>query len=1325
MKKIFTLVALVVLLIQSSVVQSQERLWGIASGAIFSVNKDGTDYTSTRLLGGGTGNAVIGYAKTPNGIIYVTHDDDTEEGDIGVLNQTGTHYFYHHSYLGPRGAEGMTYTYDGKVYMPARSVMSSKMTGIRITDPFGSTLVTQGFTNSSFLSSEVYLTATSEGVFGVSSGTTGNYGGIFKLSSDAKSIQIIHQFTAASPGTRATGKLVEGTDGTLFGETLRGGTNDKGIYFKINKDGSNLTKIGDKADGQINTPNAQGKYQRLVDFIALGYSPLRDSDGVIYLSTANGVFKIGNDGTPLLKVVQWGGESLSFISSPISHGVKVNNLASGSTNVSTNLNLTLDSFAGASFYEIQVSTTPDFSSDVQFQRHPVPSFNFSLAGNTTYYVRARPMTWPYFGEVTTFKTQISFDLSKERIWGTRSTSIYGPQATNDKIIFSMKKDGTDYIEHEGNIGGFKLLQDGSVLTTDVSDGERHVMRKITKDGSNFLYELERYSGNTLGYTLGTSMVEVGNGQLMGFYARFGDKVRGTSVIAEDGSNYNRQGFSSSANLSADFYLAKTDNGVYGLSRGDTNNKGFVFRVKDDRSGFDVVYQFQGLDDGRAPFGKITRGNDNFLYASTLRGGKDNAGIVFKVKDDGTNFTKLFDRADGDIDARAVDGKFFRLLEFLNAGYPGVVTDSDGFHYLATATGLWKIRPDGYAETQLSSSGLVQHVELIAPAFKSGTVVNNIADGAFGVPTNLTLVTDSFPGAEKYYFELSKSSDFSTINFSLNSNTTHVGVQGLDAGTKYYTRVRPNVWPYFDKVISFTTTQNTPSNDVSNLVLETYEETFYADKDGAHALELTYKKYDEYDWGGDAEVLQLSTGEILASRAFVLSKISKNGLTKLYDLDYDEFYGGSRSWVEKDGYLYILNYNIMGSELRGVTRLKLDGTQRDTHLFTVQDLHRGPGLTALNEGVYGANDNVGDASGYIFRINDDLSGITITYNFTDGMKPMGRLLDGGDGFMYGVTRNGGDNNGGVIYRVKPDGSAFEVLHHFTTTTGRGPVVGLVRGNDGLLYGATRIGGLSGKGVVFRIHDDGTGYEVILHLANAGGEFIETPLSIDEELNIYGVAGGIGFFKLEGNSSSVLVVSNERYPRTISLLREAFTPEVAVTSPADQSSNVATTTTFAVNEMAGADRYQIEISESPLFSGAPMVFNSDTTLVAVSGLTPSTTYFARVRTGLCPFFGAVTSFTTSSSPTVALAARTLQADAYETKDIPAAFPNPSYDRFTLAFSEADDAISVTVSNASGIVVYENKNLIPGTSLSFGETFGRGVYFLKVRTRNDVKTSRLVKN
>jgi uncharacterized repeat protein (TIGR03803 family) len=379
------------------------------------------------------------------------------------------------------------------------------------------------------------------------------------------------------------------------------------------------------------------------------------------------------------------------------------------------------------------------------------------------------------------------------------------------------------------------------------------------------------------------------------------------------------------------------------------------------------------------------------------------------------------------------------------------------------------------------------------------------------------------------------------------------------------------------------------------------------------------------------------------------------------------------------------------------------------------------------GIYGIDPGVGDSPGNIFRLNNDLSGIEVIYTFSGASKPQGKLLDGLDGYLYGVTRSGGQDNGGVIYRIKPDGSEFTIFHHFINSTGRGPVVGLVSSEDGWLYGATRIGGQSGRGVIFRIARDGSLYQVLLHLNSAGGRFPDVPLKMDEHDYVYGAAQGAGFFKVDGNGDFVSL-RPLNMPENINLLAQAFIPEVSVVTPADQSSSVLHDDIFTVSSISGASNYYLELSESPIFSGSPFVFESTSSSITVHGLQPSTTYFARVRTGLYPFYGNVTSFTTgASAAAVPEGVRLRAADAEVNVNVDGAYPNPSNYAFNLSplKTETDKIISVIVTNANGTIVYENKNVDVVTTLQFGHDLPRGVYFLKTKTQKDVRTSRLVKN
>ena len=113
------------------------------------------------------------------------------------------------------------------------------------------------------------------------------------------------------------------------------------------------------------------------------------------------------------------------------------------------------------------------------------------------------------------------------------------------------------------------------------------------------------------------------------------------------------------------------------------------------------------------------------------------------------------------------------------------------------------------------------------------------------------------------------------------------------------------------------------------------------------------------------------------------------------------------------------------------------------------------------------------------VDDEGSGFAQLHSFSGGEGATVRngVILASDGLLYGTTYVGGTANLGVVYRVSLDGEGFEVLHHFTPATGgTAPVARVIEGVDGRLYGTTSTGGAKGRGVVYRLERDGSGYQV---------------------------------------------------------------------------------------------------------------------------------------------------------------------------------------------------------------------------------------------------------
>jgi uncharacterized repeat protein (TIGR03803 family) len=125
---------------------------------------------------------------------------------------------------------------------------------------------------------------------------------------------------------------------------------------------------------------------------------------------------------------------------------------------------------------------------------------------------------------------------------------------------------------------------------------------------------------------------------------------------------------------------------------------------------------------------------------------------------------------------------------------------------------------------------------------------------------------------------------------------------------------------------------------------------------------------------------------------------------------------------------------------------------------------------------------------------DSSGkVTIVHSFggaKDGANSNATLLYS-KGTLYGTTFSGGTYAKGVVFSMKPDGSAYRILHEFGSgTDGAVPGYSLVE-VGGNLFGTTSQGGSNGVGTVFRVGADGTNYAT-LHSFGASGDG-STPLA----------------------------------------------------------------------------------------------------------------------------------------------------------------------------------------------------------------------------------------
>ena len=118
-------------------------------------------------------------------------------------------------------------------------------------------------------------------------------------------------------------------------------------------------------------------------------------------------------------------------------------------------------------------------------------------------------------------------------------------------------------------------------------------------------------------------------------------------------------------------------------------------------------------------------------------------------------------------------------------------------------------------------------------------------------------------------------------------------------------------------------------------------------------------------------------------------------------------------------------------------------------------------------LYGVTYEGGNGPGVVFKL--DTSGtLTVLYNLcseakcSDGAQPQGGLLRSPDGSFYGSASTGGDENCnppigcGTVFKLTSTG-VFTVLHTFHYEDGAAPLGNLIMGSGGTLFGVTYLGG----------------------------------------------------------------------------------------------------------------------------------------------------------------------------------------------------------------------------------------------------------------------------
>ncbi len=135
---------------------------------------------------------------------------------------------------------------------------------------------------------------------------------------------------------------------------------------------------------------------------------------------------------------------------------------------------------------------------------------------------------------------------------------------------------------------------------------------------------------------------------------------------------------------------------------------------------------------------------------------------------------------------------------------------------------------------------------------------------------------------------------------------------------------------------------------------------------------------------------------------------------------------------------------------------------------------------------------------------------IDFNGVNGEGPYSSLVKKPNGYVYGTTRGGGNNNAGVLFEYQPLSNALSVKVYFDgTNKGRSPYSRLLVANNGKLYGLTSTGGVNNQGVLFEYNTTTNTYTKVVDFNEISkGKWPFGSLAEGTNGKLYGMTSGGG-------------------------------------------------------------------------------------------------------------------------------------------------------------------------------------------------------------------------
>lgn len=569
------------------------------------------------------------------------------------------------------------------------------------------------------------------------------------------------------------------------------------------------------------------------------------------------------------------------------------------------------------------------------------------------------------------------------------------------------------------------------------------------------------------------------------------------------------------------------NGVlYGVTGiGGTAGDGVIFKLTPPASGQGdwtetILYNFQGGNDGIAPYGTLIADENGVLYGSTAGGGSANAGVVFSL-------------------TPPAAGKkgWTEAVLYTFQGNPdgasptnGLVRDDTGVIYGMTSSGGTNGAGIVYALTP-PTNGATAWSETILYNF-AGSPDGSFPNGGLARDGNGILYGVTFGGGTSGWgavFSLTPPASgqtawSETVLYSFSGgadggspdNTPVLGSDGTVYGTNNFNSLGygtvfaltppapgQSAWTEATLVNFDWTNGASPIGLTLNpggALIGTTHDGGTQEGDGGIVFKLTPPKESASAWGYN----------ILYRFPYTRNDAQYPNGALLRETDGTLFGGTSSGGTHNHGAVFKLSPPAAGETAWHETVIHSFNGANGAEAI-------GPLLEGKNRVLYGVTTAGGpfgtSIGGYgtVYMLTPPTGGNgpwmeKILYGFTgvanaDGAFPQGSLIADASGALYGTTSQGGiatstDQEGnGTVYKLTPPVNGqgawtTTIIYRFTgSPDGSQPHATLLLGKNGELYGTTYTGGAAGEGTIFELTPP----------ASPGGKWTETVLHSFEDLN----------------------------------------------------------------------------------------------------------------------------------------------------------------------------------------------------------------------------------